>query len=501
MEQTLNSRKTNRNIPFKKILNFKLIAYAIGILLWVEGGMLLLCMGVSLLYHEPCYKAFLYTTIINALVGSGLILYGKGADTWMTRKDGYFIVTLTWLLFTVLGMLPFLISGEISSVTNAFFETISGFTTTGATILDNIEAMPKGMLFWRSLTQWIGGLGIMCFTIALLPVFGGGNLQLFSAEATGVIHDKIHPKISINTKLIWTTYILITGCCTTLLYLGDMDLFDAVCHSLTALGTGGFSTKQDSIAFWNSPYIEYILAIFMIIASLNFSLLVTCMQGKFKRLFGNSEIRWFLSSVCIMTIIITASLFFQRDYPIEMAFRKAFFQVSTIHSSTGFATDDYNMWPQFTWVILLLAMIAGGCTGSTAGGVKNMRIMILYHNIKNEFKRLIHPNAVLAVRINKQVIPQTLLNTISTFILFFITCSLIGTMLLMALDVNFLEAFSTVISALGNTGPALGEYGPAFTMNGLPEAAKWILSFLMLIGRLELFCVLTLFSPVFWKEW
>ena len=239
----------------------------------------------------------------------------------------------------------------------------------------------------------------------------------------------------------------------------------------------------------------------MIIASLNFSLLVTCMQGKFKRLFGNSEIRWFLSSVCIMTIIITASLFFQRDYPIEMAFRKAFFQVSTIHSSTGFATDDYNMWPQFTWVILLLAMIAGGCTGSTAGGVKNMRIMILYHNIKNEFKRLIHPNAVLAVRINKQVIPQTLLNTISTFILFFITCSLIGTMLLMALDVNFLEAFSCTISSLSNTGPALGEYGPAFTMNGLPEAAKWILSFLMLIGRLELFCVLTLFSPVFWKEW
>ncbi|MBP3566550.1 MAG: TrkH family potassium uptake protein [Paraprevotella sp.] len=501
MEQTLNSRKTNKNIPFKKILNFKLIAYAIGILLWVEGGMLLLCMGVSLFYHEACFKSFLYTAIINVLIGGGLIFYGKGADTWMTRKDGYFIVTLTWLLFTVLGMLPFLISGEISSVTNAFFETISGFTTTGATILDNIEAMPKGMLFWRSLTQWIGGLGIMCFTIALLPVFGGGNLQLFSAEATGVIHDKIHPKISINTKLIWTTYILITGCCTTLLYLGDMDLFDAVCHSLTALGTGGFSTKQDSIAFWNSPYIEYILAIFMIIASLNFSLLVTCMQGKFKRLFGNSEIRWFLSSVCIMTIIITASLFFQRDYPIEMAFRKAFFQVSTIHSSTGFATDDYNMWPQFTWVILLLAMIAGGCTGSTAGGVKNMRIMILYHNIKNEFKRLIHPNAVLAVRINKQVIPQTLLNTISTFILFFITCSLIGTMLLMALDVNFLEAFSCTISSLSNTGPALGEYGPAFTMNGLPEAAKWILSFLMLIGRLELFCVLTLFSPVFWKEW
>lgn len=501
MEQMPNNRISSKNIPFKKILNFKLIAYAIGILLWVEGGMLLLCMGVSLFYQEECFKHFLYTAGINALIGSGLIFYGRGADTWMTRKDGYFIVTLTWLMFTILGMLPFLMSGEIPSVTNAFFETISGFTTTGATILDNIEAMPHGMLFWRNLTQWIGGLGIMCFTIALLPVFGGGNLQLFSAEATGVIHDKIHPKISINTKLIWTTYIILTGICTALLYVAGMDIFDAVCHSFSTIGTGGYSTKQTSVSYWESPSIEYIIGVFMIISSLNYSLMSSCLQGKFRRLFQNGEVRWFLGSVAVLTIIITGALFFKMDYSIELAFRKAFFQVSTIHSSSGFASDDYNLWPKFTWILLIFAMMAGGCTGSTAGGMKNMRIMIVWRSIKNEFKRLIHPNAVLAVRINKQVIPQTLLNTVSTFIVFFLACSLIGTILLMALDINFLEAFSCTISALGNTGPALGEYGPAYTMNGLPEAAKWIMSFLMLIGRLELFCVLILFSKVFWNEW
>lgn len=501
MAKDLTLGRNNGKMTFGKIINIKLIAYAIGILLWIEGGMLLICMGVSLLYQESCYKHFLISAGINAVIGSILILYGRGTTTWMTRKDGYFIVTLTWLLFSVLGMMPFILSGEIPSVTNAFFETISGFTTTGATILDNIEAMPHGLLFWRNLTQWIGGLGIMCFTIALLPVFGGGNLQLFSAEATGVIHDKIHPKISINTKLIWTTYIILTGICTALLYVGGMNAFDAVCHSFSTIGTGGYSTKQASVAYWDSPFIEYIIGIFMIISSLNYSLMSSCLQGKFKRLFANSEIRWFLGSVAILTIIITAALFFKMDYSIEKAFRKAFFQVSTVHSSSGFASDDYNLWPHFTWILLLFAMMAGGCTGSTAGGIKNMRIMIVWRNIQNEFKRLIHPNAVLSVRVNKHIIPQTLLNTISTYIVFFMACLLIGTTLLMILDFNFLEAFSCTISSLGNTGPALGEYGPAFTMNSMPDAAKWILSFLMLIGRLELFCVLTLFTSVFWKEW
>lgn len=502
--------ETNYSIPKKKqdghssldhIINLKLIAYIIGILLWVEAGMFLICMGVSLLYHEDSYKYFLYATGINILLGSGLMAYGKGANTWMTRKDGFCIVSLTWVIFTLAGMLPFWLSGYIPSVTDAFFETMSGFTTTGATILDNIEALPYGMLFWRSLTQWIGGLGIMCFTVALLPIFGGGNLQLFSAEATGIKQKKLHPKIGTATKLIWTLYILLTAILFALLFAGGMNTFDAICHSFCTMGTGGYSTKQASVAFWNSPFIEYVIAIFMIIASLNYSLLVLCLQGKFRKLFNDCETRWFLGSVSILTAIISVALFYHLHYSPEEAFRKALFQVATIHSSCGFATDDYNLWPQFTWMFLLFAMIAGGCTGSTAGGMKNLRIMVIFHNIKNEFRRRLHPNAVLPVRINEHVISQETLNSVCTFTIFYFLCGLIGSLLLMFFGLDFLEAISTTISSLGNIGPGLGLYGPANTMSSMPDIAKWLLSFLMLIGRLELFSVLLLFTRVFWKEW
>lgn len=501
MEDSFSNNHPRTSASISRIINIKLISYVIGILLWVEGGMFLICMGVSLFYHEEAYRYFLYSSGINLLIGGGLMAYGRGADTWMTRKDGYCIVTFTWVMFTLLGMLPFWMSGEIPSVTNAFYETMSGFTTTGATVLDDIEALSRGMLFWRSLTQWIGGLGILCFTIALLPIFGGGNLQLFSAEATGVVHDKIHPKISITTQLIWTVYILLTGSLLALLYAGGMSPFDAVCHSLCTMGTGGYSTKQASVAFWNSPFIEYVIIVFMIISSLNYSLLVLCLQGKFKRLLKDDEIKWFLGSIAILTVIIAVTLFFKLHYAPEEAFRKALFQVATIHTSCGYATDDYTLWPRFTWMLLLFAMMTGGCTGSTAGGIKNMRIIILYHNIKNEFKRLIHPNAILPVRVNKHVIPQGTVNAVMTFTVFYFLCGMFGCTILLCFGLDFLEAFSTVLTSMGNTGPALGAFGPSATMNALPDAVKWILSFLMLIGRLELFSVLLLFSPLFWKEW
>lgn len=494
-------QNTNGRAPFRNIINAKLIAYVIGILTWVEGGLLLLCMAVSLLYHEDDYIYFLYATGINVLVGGCLTAYGKGADTWMTRRDGYCIVSLTWVIFTLLGMVPFLLSGDIPSVAGAFFETMSGFTTTGFTVVDHLDTMSKGMLFWRALTQWVGGLGIVCFTIALLPIFGGGNLQLFSAEATGVTHDKLHPKISMTTKLIWTVYIILTSVCTVLLWVGGMNVFDSVCHAFSIMGTGGFSTKQASITYWNSPFIEYVTSIFMILASLNFSLLVLCLKGKFGKLFHDCETRWFIGSVSFLTLAVAATLFLQSHYPLEEAFRKALFQISTLHTSCGLVTDDYTLWPHFTWILLLFAMLAGGCTGSTAGGIKNMRFAILYHAIRNEFKRLIHPNAVLPVRINQHVVSHTTLNTVAMFTLFYLLCGFVGSLLFMLCGIDFLEAITTSIAALGNVGLGFGEYGPAYTMSGMPDAAQWIVSFLMLIGRLELFSVLILFSPMFWKEW
>ena len=380
------------------LINRKMILRILGVLLFMEAMMFLVCAGVSLCYGEKDYLYFIYTTLINVAVGSLLLLLGKGAENRVTRRDGYCIVAFTWLLFTGFGMLPFYISGSIPSVTDAFFETMSGFTTTGATILDDIESLPYGLLFWRSLTQWIGGLGIVLFTIALLPLFSGSSQQLFLSEATGVTHDKIHPKAKIMARYLWLIYIGLTLVETILLMCGGMNLFDAICHSFATTATGGFSTKQDSVSYWHSPFIEYVISIFMILSGVNFSLYYMALKGKYQNLLRDRELHWFLKSVGILTGIITIALFVTDYYDLETAFRKALFQVATTHTSCGFATDDYNLWPQFTWMLLLFAMLSGGCTGSTSGGVKNLRLLIIAQNIRNQFKQMLHPRAVLPVR-------------------------------------------------------------------------------------------------------
>ena len=482
------------------LINRKMILRILGILLFMEAMMFLACAGVSLCYGEEDYIYFIYTTLINMAVGSGLILLGRGAENRVTRRDGYCIVAFTWLLFTGFGMLPFYISGSIPSVTDAFFETMSGFTTTGATILDDIEALSHGMLFWRSFSQWIGGLGIVFFTIAVLPIFGVGNQVLFSAEATGVTHDKIHPKISVMAQCLWTVYLVLTVAEIVLLLIGGMDLFDAACHAFSTTATGGLSTKQASVAYWNSPFIEYVIAIFMILSGINFSLYFMCMKGRCGQLFKDGELRLYLISIGAVTLIITGALYWYNNYGLEEAFRKSLFQVASIHTSCGFATDDYNMWPPFTWLLLFIAMLSGGCTGSTSGGIKNMRLLIVARAIRNEFKHLLHPNAVLPVRINKQTVSSSIVTTVLIFFAFYLVLILIGWTALLFLGVGFSESVSTVISSIGNVGPGLGTCGPAYSWNSLPDLAKWILSFLMLVGRLELFSVLLLFYPGFWKN-
>ena len=482
------------------LINRKMILRILGILLFMEAMMFLACAGVSLCYGEEDYIYFIYTTLINMAVGSGLILLGRGAENRVTRRDGYCIVAFTWLLFTGFGMLPFYISGSIPSVTDAFFETMSGFTTTGATILDDIEALSHGMLFWRSFSQWIGGLGIVFFTIAVLPIFGVGNQVLFSAEATGVTHDKIHPKISVMAQCLWTVYLVLTVAEIVLLLIGGMDLFDAACHAFSTTATGGYSTKQASVAYWNSPFIEYVIAIFMILSGINFSLYFMCMKGRCGQLFKDGELRLYLISIGAVTLIITGALYWYNNYGLEEAFRKSLFQVASIHTSCGFATDDYNMWPPFTWLLLFIAMLSGGCTGSTSGGIKNMRLLIVARTIRNEFKHLLHPNAVLPVRVNKQTVSSSIVTTVLLFFAFYLVIILIGWTILLFLGVGFSESVSTVISSIGNVGPGLGSCGPAYSWNSLPDLAKWVLSFLMLIGRLELFSVLLLFYPGFWKN-
>ena len=482
------------------LINGKMIGRVLGVLLFIEAGMFVLCSGISVVYGESDYKYFLYTVGINLLSGALLMFYGRGAENRLSRRDGYCIVTLSWGGFTLFGMLPFYLSGSIVSLTNAFFETMSGFTTTGATILDDIESLSHGMLFWRSLTQWIGGLGIVFFTIAVLPVFTSGGVQLFSAESTGVIHDRTHPKINVMAKWLWTVYLILTLAETILLMLGGMNLFDAVCQSFATTATGGYSTKQASISYWNSPFIEYVVAIFMLLSGVNFALFLMCLRGKVSRLLRDEELRWFLGSVAILTFLITFALVFQNHYDWETAFRKSLFQVATAHTSCGFATDDYNLWPAFTWLLLLIAMLSGGCTGSTSGGIKNMRLLIIARSIRNEFKHLLHPNAVLPVRVNKQSVSPSIVSTVGMFFAFYLIIVILGWVVLLFLGVGFSESIGTVISSIGNVGPGLGSCGPAYSWNGLPDAAKWVLSFLMLIGRLELFSVLLLFYPGFWKS-
>ena len=482
------------------MINFKTIIRIIGILLLLETVMFLVCSSVSFYYRESDMLDFWKAGGIPAGVGLLLAALGKGGERQLTRRDGYVLVSFAWVAFSLFGMLPFYIGGYIPDIADAFFETMSGFSSTGATILDDIESLPHGILFWRSMTQWIGGLGIIMFTIAVLPIFGVSGLQVFAAEASGPTHDKVHPRIGITAKWIWSIYAGITALLVSLLMLGGMDWFDSICHAFATTGTGGFSTKQASVSYYNSPYIEYVISIFMFISGINFTLLLLFVNRKFKKFISNAELKFYFGSVVLFTAVIAIVLYYTSPMGMEESFRKSLFQVISLHTSTGFATDDYMQWTPILWGLLTIIMLMGACAGSTTGGLKCIRMVILTKVSRNEFKHILHPNAILPVRINKQVISPSIVSTVLAFCFIYIAIIVIGTLLMMAMGVGAEESMGCVISSIGNMGPGLGETGPAYSWNALPDAAKWLLSFLMLLGRLELFTVLLLFTPDFWKR-
>ncbi|EGF56925.1 TrkH family potassium uptake protein [Bacteroides fluxus] len=482
------------------MINFKTIIRIIGILLLLETVMFLCCSGVSYYYGEGDLAAFWKAGAITAGAGLLLAALGREGEHQLTRRDGYVLVSFAWVAFSLFGMLPFYIGGYIPDITNAFFETMSGFSSTGATILDDIESLPHGILFWRSMTQWIGGLGIIMFTIAVLPIFGVSGLQVFAAEASGPTHDKVHPRIGITAKWIWSIYAGITGILVALLMLGGMNWFDSICHAFATTGTGGFSTKQASVAYYNSPYIEYVISTFMFVSGINFTLLLLFVNRKFKKFIGNAELKWYFWSVVSFTAVIAVVLYYTSPMGVEESFRKSLFQVISLQTSTGFATDDYMTWPPVLWGLLTIIMVMGACAGSTTGGLKCIRMVILSKVSRNEFKHIIHPNAVLPVRINKQVIPPSIVSTVLAFCFLYLIIIIISVLLMMAMGIGAEEAVGCVISSIGNMGPGLGECGPAYSWNALPDIAKWLLAFLMLLGRLELFTVLLLFTPAFWKR-
>ena len=494
----MNLKQYGVSPNMEKEVSYRFIAHLTGLLLAFESMLLLACCCVSMIYGERDLMSFVISFAVCLSVSAILLIYGRRKKCAMSRNEGYIVVALSWVFFSVFGMVPYLWGGFIPNITDAFFETMSGFTTTGATILDNIESMPHGILFWRSLTQWIGGLGIVCFTIVLLPGFGASSQMLYLSEATGVTHNKLCPKTRVMARYIFMVYILLTAVESALLMAGGMGLFDAVCHSMTTTATGGFSTKQASIAYWHSPYIEYVVSLFMLLSAINFSLYIVACKSKWKQLRKNTELKWFACSVGLLTLVISVVLFLNNGYGVEEAFRKSLFQVATCHTSCGFATDDYNLWPPFTWMLLIFAMLSGGCTGSTSGGVKNLRLIIIANCIRNQFRQILYPRAVLPVRAGFPF-DNKLVTTVLVFFAAYLSVAFIGWTLLMAFGVDFTEAMSTVISAMGNVGPGLGSFGPAFSWAALPDAAKWILSSLMLIGRLEIFGFLLIFYRSTWK--
>ncbi len=483
-------------------LNIRILLYILGLLLCFESLFLLLSFGVSLLYQENDRIPLLFSTIITACVGFLLAICSRKHERKMGKREVFLLVSFSWIIFSLFGMLPFLLGGYLTSVADAFFETMSGFTTTGATVIDHIDDLPHGILFWRSITQWLGGMGIIVLTLAILPMLNSGEgTQLFNAEAPGVRHDKITPRISQTAKRLWVLYLSMTLVASTILYLGPMNLFDSICHAFSAMATGGYSTKQASIAYWESPYTEYAITLIMFFAGINFSLLYITITGNYKKLFKDQEVKWYACTVLIFTLTISIGLLYTGQYHhVEEAFRVSIFQVVSLITTTGFATADFVVWGPFFCFLMFLIMIPGACAGSTSGGLKQVRIIIAFKHLAIEFYKQLHPRAVVPVRINKYTLPPEMVTKVLSFILIYALVALGCSAILSMEGFNFEESISVTITCLSNVGPGLGSAGPSGTLAYLSDISKWTLSFAMLVGRLELFTVLILFTPYFWKK-
>lgn len=484
------------------MINVKLIYKVLGQLLLLEASFMVMCLIMALYYQEDDTLSFAISIMLTIIGGYTLVHIGRDAENVMNRRDAYLIVTLTWLVFSLFGTLPYMIGGYINNPTDALFESISGFTTTGATILDDVEKLPHGILFWRSLSQWIGGLGIVFFTIAILPGLLAGNVRIFAAEATGPLRVKMHPRLSTTAKWIWSTYILLTALCIGSFWLGGMSLFDSINYSMSTTATGGFSPHNDSVVYFHSPMLEYTSILFQFLSGVNFTVLyLAIFKFKFKQLYSNSELRFYLALVLIATTAIMYLLMTKNGYDFEHAFRSSLFQVISFMTTTGLFSDDAGQWPHLTWVILGILMFTGACAGSTSGGFKCARGMMVFKLIRNEFKRILHPKAVLPVKINGLSLPQSSIMTMWAFFAVFVLTCLCTATIMVGFGIDNTNAITISLSCVSNVGPSLGtQIGPEMSWSMLPAVVKWICSLLMLMGRLEIFSVIVLFTPTFWKD-
>ena len=487
-----------------RTFNTRMVFRTMGALLLIESVFMTLALGVSLWYGEADSDIFLFSTIVTLLAGLIGLLVGRRAESRMGEREGYVIVAMVWVVFSAFGLLPYYLSGQVPSFTDAWFESMSGFTTTGATIIPDLEVITHGLLFWRSLTQWIGGMGIIVLSIAILPIFGLNGMQLYAAEVSGLTYEKVSPRIADTAKMMWSIYVLLTVTEVAALWLCCMDMFDAVCHSFSTIATGGFSTHNNSLEFYDSAAIHYTVTFFMFISGINFVLLIYLLRGKARNLFQDEELRWYSVAVLFFAVMLTVGLYIARPgwtgMHMERAFRDSIFTVISAMTSTGYTISDYMYWPVVAWVVIFFLMLTGACAGSTAGGIKWVRLAIIMKNGVAEFQRRIHPNAIIPVKLNEKSVPQQTINNIMAFLIFYVFIIAVTVVIFCATGVNFDESIGAAVSAIGNVGISIGQFGPAGTYAQFPTVAKWVMSFVMLIGRLEIFTVLLLFTRALWKK-
>ena len=487
-----------------RTFNTRMVFRTMGALLLIEAVFMTMALGVSLWYNEADSDIFLLSTIVTLLAGVIGLLIGRRAESRMGEREGYVIVAMVWVVFSFFGMLPYYLSGQVTTLTDAWFETMSGFTTTGATIIPDLNVITHGLLFWRSLTQWIGGMGIIVLSIAILPIFGLNGMQLYAAEVSGLTYEKVSPRIADTAKMMWSIYVLLTATEVAALWLCGMDVFDAVCHSFSTIATGGFSTHNNSLEFYDSAAIHYTVTFFMFISGINFVMLIYLLRGKARNIFQDEEVRWYSIAVLVFAIMLTLGLYIARpgwsSLHMERAFRDSLFTVISSMTSTGYTISDYMYWPVVAWVVIFFLMLTGACAGSTAGGIKWVRLAIIFKNGVAEFQRRIHPNAIIPVKFNEKAVPQQTINNIMAFLIFYVFIIAVTVVIFCASGVNFDESIGAAVSAIGNVGISIGQFGPAGTYAEFPTVAKWVMSFVMLIGRLEIFTVLLLFTRVLWRK-
>ncbi len=473
---------------------------AVGALLWCVGATMMLPLGFSLAYGDGAHGPIVQSMGVAAVAGAVFFLPSRqGTPPSIGHREGILVVALGWIGAAALGALPFYLADTFPTFTDAFFESMSGFTTTGASVLTDIEKVPRGLLLWRGLTHWLGGMGIIVLSLAILPFLGVGGMQLYKAEVPSPVPDKLRPRIKDTASLLWKVYILFTVAETALLMAGGMDLFDALCHAFATLATGGFSTRNASVGHYQSAYVDGVVILFMLIAGINFSLHYQWLTGRPLALWRDPECRFFLYATAVFIVLCAGSLYGTVLDTIPGAFRYAAFQVVSILTTTGFATADYETWPPLTQVILFLCMFLGGSAGSTGGGIKCLRIILLIKHGYRELMRLVHPHAVSQVKLGGRVVPADVLHSVWGFFVLYLALFVVLSLLMAALGLDMVTAFSSVAATIGNIGPGFGAVGPAENYAGLPLAAKWLLSLSMLLGRLEIYTVIVLLIPEFWR--